>query len=67
MRTEFLPNFIFGLVFFILLSGCESKPDFIGSDLLPSGEYEIQVTLDNSQNETHQCRISSASDHTAVG
>lgn len=38
MRTEFLPNFIFGLVFFILLSGCESKPDFIGSDLLPSGD-----------------------------
>ena len=38
MRTEFLPDFIFGLVFFILLSGCESQPDFIGSDLLPSGD-----------------------------
>ncbi len=38
MRTEFLPNFIFGLIFFMLLSGCESKPDYIGSDLLPSGD-----------------------------
>jgi len=38
MRTEFLPSFIFGLVFFMLLSGCESKPDYIGSDLLPSGD-----------------------------
>ncbi len=38
MRTEFLPNFIFGLVLFMLLNGCESKPDYIGSDLLPSGD-----------------------------
>lgn len=35
-------------------------------DLLPSGEYELHVTLDNSREETLQCRISSAPDHTAV-
>lgn len=35
-------------------------------DLLQSGEYELHVTLDNSREETLQCRISSAPDHTAV-
>jgi hypothetical protein len=48
MRTEFLPNFISGLVFFTLLSGCESKPDFIGSDLLPSGD-NFTVFFDSTQ------------------
>ena len=48
MRTEFLPNFIFGLVFFMLLSGCESKPDYIGSDLLPSGD-NFTVSFDSME------------------
>ncbi len=46
MRTEFLPNFIFGLVFFMLLSGCESSPDYLGSDLLPSGD-NFNVVFDS--------------------
>ena len=48
MRTEFLPSFIFGLVFFMLLSGCESKPDYIGSDLLPSGD-NFTVSFDSME------------------
>lgn len=48
MRTEFLPNFIFGLVFFMLLSGCETKPDYIGSDLLPSGD-NFTVSFDSME------------------
>ena len=48
MRTEFLPNFFFGLFFFMLLGGCESKPDFIGSDLLPSGD-NFTVIFDSTQ------------------
>ncbi len=48
MRTEFLTNFIFGLVFFMLLSGCETKPDYIGSDLLPSGD-NFTVSFDSME------------------
>ena len=48
MRTEFLSNFIFGLVFFMLLSGCETKPDYIGSDLLPSGD-NFTVSFDSME------------------
>ena len=48
MRTEFLSNFIFGLLFFMLLSGCESKPDYIGSDLLPSGD-NFTVSFDSME------------------
>lgn len=35
-------------------------------DVVPSGEYELHVTLDNSHHERLQCRISSAPGHTAV-
>jgi hypothetical protein len=48
MRTEFLSNFIFGLLFFMLLSGCETKPDYIGSDLLPSGD-NFTVSYDSME------------------
>ncbi|KPL10115.1 MAG: hypothetical protein AMS26_21900 [Bacteroides sp. SM23_62] len=48
MRTEFLPNFIFGLSLFMLLSGCETKPDYIGSDLLPSGD-NFTVSFDSME------------------
>jgi hypothetical protein len=48
MRTEFLPNFIFGLVIFMLLCGCESKPDYIGSDLLPSGD-NFTISFDSME------------------
>ena len=48
MRTEFLSNFIFGLVILMLLSGCETKPDYIGSDLLPSGD-NFTVSFDSME------------------
>jgi hypothetical protein len=48
MRTEFLSNYIFGLLFFMLFSGCETKPDYIGSDLLPSGD-NFTVSFDSTQ------------------
>jgi hypothetical protein len=47
MRTEFLSNYIFGLLFFMLFSGCETKPDYIGSDLLPSGD-NFSVSFDST-------------------
>jgi hypothetical protein len=35
-------------------------------DLLSSAEYELHVTLDNSHEARLPCRISSATEHTAV-
>jgi hypothetical protein len=35
-------------------------------DPLPSADYEFHVTLDNSQEESRQCRVDSSLDHTAV-
>ena len=35
-------------------------------DTLPSGEYEITVTVDNDRYERVQCRIGASPDHTAV-
>ena len=46
MRTEFHPRYIFGLLCFVLISGCETKPDFIGSELLPSGD-NFTVSFDS--------------------
>ena len=46
MRTEFLPNYIFGFLVFLMIGGCESKPDFIGSELLPSGD-DFSVLFDS--------------------
>ncbi len=48
MRTEFLSNYIFGLFIFMLFSGCETKPDYIGSDLLPSGD-NFTVSFDSTE------------------
>lgn len=36
------------------------------SSIVPSGNYEIRVSLDNSHGETLECRIDSSLDHTAV-
>ena len=33
---------------------------------IPSGDYQLRVTLDNRHEETLECRIDSAPDHTAV-
>lgn len=35
-------------------------------DLLPNGDYEVAVTLDNTQEASGQYRIDSSVDHTAV-
>ena len=48
MRTEFLPNYIFGFLVFLMIGGCESKPDFIGSELLPSGD-DFSVLFDSTE------------------
>ena len=48
MRTEFLPIYVIGLIFFALLNSCETKPDFIGSDLLPSGD-NFTVSFDSTE------------------
>ncbi len=48
MRTEFLHTLIFGLSLLMLLSGCETKPDYIGSDLLPSGD-NFTVSFDSTE------------------
>ena len=48
MRTEFLPNYIYGLLFFMLIGGCETNPDYIGSDLVPSGD-NFTVSFDSTE------------------
>lgn len=35
-------------------------------DVLPAGEYEVRATLDNLEEETLQCRIDAAPEHTVV-
>lgn len=39
----------------------ESEPD-----VLPAGEYEIRVTMDNLQEESMECRIDAEPAHTVV-
>lgn len=36
------------------------------SNVVPDGDYQLRVTLDNSYSETLDCRIDSSPDHTAV-
>jgi hypothetical protein len=48
MRAEFLPHYIFGFLFFMLISGCETKPNFIGSELVPSGD-NFTVSFDSTE------------------
>lgn len=36
------------------------------SDIVPNGDYEVRVTLDNAHHETLQCRIDSTPDYTVV-
>jgi hypothetical protein len=48
MRTEFLPSYMVVFLVFMLIGGCESKPDFIGSELLPSGD-NFTVLFDSTE------------------
>jgi hypothetical protein len=49
MRTKTgIPFYLFGVVILILVTACEDKPDFIGSDLLPSGDNFI-VLFDSAE------------------